>query len=133
MAFSREARPPFLDPRLVQFAFSLPSDLKIRGAENKRVPRVYASGIVPPSIVGRTDKMGFVSPQQEWQRGVLKFIAGLSDDEVREATSFGTQAERDRAVERYRAYADGYSDEWAFAWRVFCLARWLELSAKWMA
>jgi asparagine synthase (glutamine-hydrolysing) len=59
MAHSIEARVPFLDHRLVELAFSLPPEAKVRGAETKRLLRQAMKGILPEPIRLRRDKLGF--------------------------------------------------------------------------
>jgi asparagine synthase (glutamine-hydrolysing) len=59
MAHSIEARVPFLDHRLVELAFRLPNDSKVRGADTKRVLREAMKGVLPEPIRTRRDKLGF--------------------------------------------------------------------------
>jgi asparagine synthase (glutamine-hydrolysing) len=67
MAHSIEARVPFLDHRLVEFAFSLPGDWKIRDLTTKRVLREALCGVIPEAIRTRTDKVGFrADPDVTW-------------------------------------------------------------------
>ncbi len=72
MAFSVEARVPFLDHRLVEFAFGLPARIKFRGGYTKRVLRDAMEGILPEPVRMRSRKMGFATPEMRWQTGVLK-------------------------------------------------------------
>jgi asparagine synthase (glutamine-hydrolysing) len=72
MAFSVESRVPFLDHRLVEFAFALPSDIKFRGGYAKRVLRDAMEGTMPEPVRMRARKMGFATPEMRWQTGVLK-------------------------------------------------------------
>jgi asparagine synthase (glutamine-hydrolysing) len=72
MAFSVESRVPFLDHRLVEFAFALPSDIKFRGGYAKRVLRDAMQGILPEPVRMRARKMGFATPEMRWQSGALK-------------------------------------------------------------
>ncbi|MBR1244191.1 asparagine synthase (glutamine-hydrolyzing) [Bradyrhizobium sp. AUGA SZCCT0274] len=72
MAFSVESRVPFLDHRLVEFAFALPSDIKFRGGYAKRVLRDAMSGLLPEPVRMRARKMGFATPELHWQTTVLK-------------------------------------------------------------
>jgi len=72
MAFSVESRVPFLDYRLVDFIFSLPSRLKIRNGYTKRVLRDGMAGVIPERIRWRTSKLGFATPERSWQRSVLR-------------------------------------------------------------
>jgi len=72
MAFSIEARLPFLDYRLVEFAFGLPAEQKIRGGVSKAILRNSMRGVLPEAVRTRKDKMGFVTPEAIWFRTVLK-------------------------------------------------------------
>ena len=69
MAFSIETRLPFLDYRLVELAFSLPDDQRISGTTTKAILRRALGGRIPPSVLARTDKMGFETPSDIWLRG----------------------------------------------------------------
>lgn len=68
MAHSIEARVPFLDHRLVEFAFSLPGDFKVRGVDTKDVLRGAMQGVLPEAIRARRDKIGFrAEPSATWE------------------------------------------------------------------
>jgi asparagine synthase (glutamine-hydrolysing) len=71
MAHSIEVRPPFLDHRIVEFAASLPSHLKIDGARQKVVLKSLMGGKLPASII-RRKKVGFDIPAHDWLRGPLR-------------------------------------------------------------
>lgn len=66
MAFSIEARVPFLDYRLVELVFGLPDDYLIHNGWSKWLLRESMAGILPETIRQRRDKMGFVTPQEQW-------------------------------------------------------------------
>jgi asparagine synthase (glutamine-hydrolysing) len=66
MAFGIEARLPFLDYRLVEYAIALSTDLKIRDGWTKWILRRAMSGILPQEIAWRTDKLGFEAPDELW-------------------------------------------------------------------
>jgi len=72
MAFSLETRLPFLDYRLVEYAFSLPVEQKIRQGVTKVILRHAMEGILPEVVRIRRDKMGFVTPEDIWFKTVLK-------------------------------------------------------------
>ncbi len=76
MAFSIEARVPFLDYRLVEYVFSLPDDQKINDARTKAVLRNAMHGIIPSRIENRLDKVGFTTPEDLWFRTTLKDLTG---------------------------------------------------------
>jgi len=68
MAHSVEARVPFLDYRLVEFALGLPDEFKLREGTTKRVLRGAMKGILPEPVRSRQDKMGFLTPEEMWLR-----------------------------------------------------------------
>lgn len=72
MAFSIESRVPFLDYRLIEFVFSLPSFFKIDKGVSKVILRESMKGVLPEEIRVRMDKMGFVTPQELWFKNELK-------------------------------------------------------------
>jgi asparagine synthase (glutamine-hydrolysing) len=71
MASSLEARSPLLDHELMQFAASLPAELKVRGREKKAVLRAALRGWVPDEILD-APKRGFRLPLGDWFRGELR-------------------------------------------------------------
>ena len=74
MAASLELRPPFLDHRLVEMAFRLPTRCKVRGRTGKWVVKAVARQYLPPDIINRR-KSGFRVPLKEWFRGDLRDMA----------------------------------------------------------
>ena len=68
MAHSVEARVPFLDHRLVEFAYNLPDDFHEKEGVNKRVMRAAMNSQIPKEIKNRKDKMGFTTPEELWVR-----------------------------------------------------------------
>ena len=69
MAFSVEARVPFLDHHLVEFILGLPDEYKLDAGVTKRVLREAMTGILPEPIRTRTDKLGFQTAEEVWLRG----------------------------------------------------------------
>ncbi|MCR9244246.1 MAG: asparagine synthase (glutamine-hydrolyzing) [bacterium] len=74
MAASIENRPPFLDHELVELAFRVDSDMKVRGKSGKWIVKEVARRFLPGTIVDRK-KVGFRVPLDEWFRGGLKDYA----------------------------------------------------------
>lgn len=72
MAFSLETRVPFMDYRLVEFLYSIPSDFKIKRGYTKAILRDSLKGVLPDSIRLRIAKLGFSTPQEIWMRKHLK-------------------------------------------------------------
>lgn len=74
MAFSIESRVPFLDHRLVDLSFRMPTEHKVYRGETKRVLRAAMRGVVPDPILDRKDKTGFITPGHiKWLRGALSY------------------------------------------------------------
>jgi asparagine synthase (glutamine-hydrolysing) len=67
-----EVRMPFLDYRIIEFAFTLPNKYKLRNGFSKAIVRQAARGIVPDSILNNRVKTGWNSPMGEWFAGPWK-------------------------------------------------------------
>ena len=74
MANSLEVRAPMVDHHVMQFAASLPTKLKLRGAIGKYILKKAVRGLIPDEVIGRP-KHGFDVPVDEWLRGDLKEFA----------------------------------------------------------
>jgi asparagine synthase (glutamine-hydrolysing) len=66
MAHGLESRVPFLDHPLVEFAATVPADIKFSGGDTKHLLKRTFGGELPNPIVNRRDKMGFPVPLKEW-------------------------------------------------------------------
>jgi asparagine synthase (glutamine-hydrolysing) len=71
MAFGLEGRIPFLDPRVVEFAWRLPLQMKVRKNQGKWLLRQILHRYVPRNLVERP-KMGFGIPLDSWLRGPMR-------------------------------------------------------------
>ena len=77
MATSVEARVPFLDHHLVEYAMSLPVDLKIKGTSGKHILKRALEKVLPADLLYRP-KRGFGAPIREWFRGAQgETLAGM--------------------------------------------------------
>lgn len=121
MAASLELRPPFLDHRLVELAFALPSALKIRRGTTKWIVKEVACRYLPTEIVNRR-KVGFRVPMDAWFRGGLKDLAWdlLSASDSLATTLMDRGAVR-RLLERHRS---GAANEEARIWPLLSLEIW---------
>ncbi|MBX7151260.1 asparagine synthase (glutamine-hydrolyzing) [bacterium] len=126
MAFSIEARVPFLDYRLVQFVFSLPDHQKIHtGGARKYVLRNAMQGIVPDMILQRRDKIGFATAEKNW------FKEGPLRDKMMEvfySKSFEQRGYFDYAIIRKKFKAlpqSGPEKGYINFWGCFHLEMWL--------
>jgi asparagine synthase (glutamine-hydrolysing) len=98
MAHSVEVRPAFLDHRIVEFAATLPADLKIRGSQQKIVLRELMKDKLPAAVLKR-EKIGFDIPAHEWLRGPLR---GLLEDALNFGSSEYGQFFRRDGIERLK-------------------------------
>jgi asparagine synthase (glutamine-hydrolysing) len=72
MAHGLEARVPLLDHRVVEFAATIPADIKFKGGQMKQFIKSTFSGDLPQELLKRRDKMGFPVPLKEWFGGELR-------------------------------------------------------------
>jgi asparagine synthase (glutamine-hydrolysing) len=79
MAFSIETRVPFLDYRLVEFVFTMPSSFIIKNGLTKAILRDAMDEKVEKEVINRSDKIGFETPEDKWIREepVSSFIRGI--------------------------------------------------------
>lgn len=89
MATSLEARVPLLDYKMVEFAFSLPPELKLRGNTTKYFFKNAMKGILPDEIINRR-KEGFSIPIKNWLKTDLKGLMSdyLSEEKIMDAGLF---------------------------------------------
>ena len=124
MAHSLEARVPFCDVQLAEFALSLPDELRVRRFDKKRLLRRAVEPLLPREIVhGR--KQGFSIPVAAWLRHELRPTVDelLSPDAVRRQGVFDP-AVVSRLVERHAAGEDHGRPLWNLLVFMAWHARW---------
>ena len=75
MAHGLESRVPLLDHPLVEFAATIPADIKFKDGKMKHLLKSVFAKDLPQEIVTRRDKMGFPVPLKEWFSGELREFA----------------------------------------------------------
>jgi len=122
MAVSLETRAPYLDHRVVEFAFGLPSSLKIRGGTTKWLLRRVLDRHVPRALVERP-KMGFNVPIELWLRGSLRQWASdlLAPDRLR-AQGY---LRADTVWSAWEAHLSGARNLEHFLWNALMFQAWL--------
>lgn len=123
MAHSIEARVPFLDHRLVEFAVSLPDEYKILKGMTKRVQRVGLDGILPTAIQNRFDKMGFLTPESIW---ITKTAPAAFRAMVEEAMQQSKGIIRDDFLDLVSQMQSGSLPFSGAPWRVISFGAWLK-------
>jgi asparagine synthase (glutamine-hydrolysing) len=107
MAASLEARVPYLDHRLVEFAFSLPSSMKLKGGNGKYILKRAAAKYIPSDIINRRKK-GFAVPLGPWFRNELKplLMDTLSSDRFKKRGYFDQVRTQEILVEHMKGKQD---------------------------
>jgi asparagine synthase (glutamine-hydrolysing) len=122
MAFSIEARLPFLDVRLVDMLFRLPPRLKLRHGSTKFILRESMTDTLPETVRTREDKMGFATPMHRWLRETLR----PDLEHLFETPSFSRRSYWDpvRIRTLYREFCAGRLRLADSVWRWACLELW---------
>jgi asparagine synthase (glutamine-hydrolysing) len=118
MAHGLESRVPFLDHPLVEFAATMPSNVKFKDGTMKQVLKDSMRSELPEAIVDRKDKMGFPTPLTEW-------INGEARDFVQD--TFTAQNALNRDLMDNRKIISGLDKEPKFGrkiWGLLCLELW---------
>ena len=123
MAVSLETRVPFLDHRVVEYAWRLPLELKRRPGRSKWAIREILGRHVPRELIERP-KMGFSVPVASWLRGPLK---GWAEDLLGERRLEQQGYFQPDAIRRaWRAHQGGEANMQAQLWTALMFQSWLE-------
>lgn len=129
MRVGLEARVPFLDHRVVEFAWRLPLAMKIRNGVGKRLLKELLYEYVPKEILERP-KMGFGVPIDEWLRGPLREWAEayLSSDRLCAAGLFDVNIVR----QTWAAHISGSVNRGGQLWVILMFQSWQERMRRWL-
>lgn len=118
MAHGLESRVPMLDQDIVEFAATIPADIKFKEGQAKYLLKHCFSNMLPRGIVERRDKMGFPVPLKEWMNGDLKdFVTDV----------FSSQAATSRGYVDNRKAIEGMASMGSFSrklWGMLALELW---------
>lgn len=122
MAFGREVRLPFLDHRLVEFAFACPAEQKLRNGMTKVLLRSAMRGILPEGVRTRVDKIGFQTPEDRWLRGPLSSWI----NEILQSPSLGHRGyvDQGRVMKLWRRFLAGDNTARPVIWRTVITELW---------
>ncbi len=119
MAFSVEARLPFLDHRLVEYIFSIPYDKLIKDGWTKHVLRQSMKNKIPEDIRLRKGKLAFSVPQKNWLTQIKPLISETFNDDFRS----GKYVNKDKVLKLIDNV--NYNDKLVF--RAFNLEKWMKV------
>jgi asparagine synthase (glutamine-hydrolysing) len=123
MGVSLETRVPFLDHRVVEFAWSLPLDFKLRNGVTKWPLRELLYRHVPRELIERP-KIGFGVPIAHWLRGPLRdWAEGLLDESRLRQESFFSHT---RIHQKWSEHLSGKRNWHYLLWNVLMFQAWLE-------
>lgn len=124
MGVSLETRVPFLDHRLIEFAWTIPLTMKLREGQSKWPLRQLLYRYVPRDLIERP-KMGFAIPLAEWLRGPLQQWAEtlLSEPRLEKEGIFDTQEIR----RMWNQHLLGRGNFSALLWNVLMFQSWWEM------
>lgn len=121
MACSIEARVPFLDHRLVEFAFALESNWKLRGPWNKYILREAMRNRIPEHVRTRLDKMGFPTSVATWLRNDLY---APTRELIRSANDDIPYLDTDKLLQHLDLIRNGSNARVGDLMRVVCFIKW---------
>ncbi|MEP7319153.1 MAG: asparagine synthase (glutamine-hydrolyzing) [Panacibacter sp.] len=123
MAFSIEARVPFLDYRLAGFLYHLPVEKKISCGVTKTILRNAMKDVLPMKILNRKDKMGFVTPEEEW----IKMHRVELRKDIEKAIEISNGFINKNILFQFDNIVSGKVKFNPTIWRVLCFAKWIEV------
>jgi len=123
MANSLETRAPFLNYKLVEFAFGLPESLRVRNRDSKWILKQALFKLVPRELIERP-KMGFGVPVGTWINGPLKDWADslLTEEKLNRDGLLNAELIRDR----WLAHQNGSANWDSFLWSVLMFVLWMD-------
>ncbi len=126
MATSVEARVPFLDHHLIEYAMNLPRELKVKGQTGKHILKRALESILPADVLYQP-KRGFGAPVREWFRGAEgeKLMQQIMNSSLRERKFFDYSFISGLADEHRREVRDWSANLWCLLNLSVWYDRWI--------
>lgn len=127
MAHSLEVREPLMDHRLIEWAATLPSSVKLRNGEGKYIFKKSLEPLLSDDILYR-NKMGFAIPLSDWFKGPLKdeFKRVINCPPMRSAQIIDAE----NALKMLDEHTKGKRDRSTILWTLLMFAKFIEFQAK---
>ena len=129
MAHGLESRVPLLDHPIIEFAATIPADVKFQGGNMKHLLKTAFADTLPVNLLERRDKMGFPVPLKEWFQSDLKCFV---------MDTFASKSAQTRPFMNHRRVLESFSKELRFSrktWGLLSLELWQrkfhDRSAEW--
>ena len=127
MSVALECREPFLDPKVIEFAFSIPDHLKIKNGQNKYLLRKILAKYIPTKLTDRP-KQGFSVPIDQWMRSILFEDLTLLENDKYFFDLFGlNQVYFKEIMNNFLSNKNKYNPN--VIWFMYCLYLWYK---KWV-
>lgn len=127
MACSLEIRIPFLDPRIVEFVWSLPLNFKLRNLSTKYLLKKTMDGLLPKAVL-RRKKKGFGIPVAKWFAGEMRgmVLDTFNETRIKNGGIFSTRYIANLMDEHFKKKTDHRKK----LWTLFVFQHWLERYRK---
>jgi asparagine synthase (glutamine-hydrolysing) len=127
MATSVEARVPFLDHHLIEYAMGLPRNLKVKGSTGKHILKRALESVLPNDVLYQP-KRGFGAPINEWFRGPDgdSLVKQIMNSSVRQRNFFDYSFVQRMADEHQRGTRDWSANLWCLLNLSLWYERWIE-------
>lgn len=118
MAHGIESRVPFLDKKLVEFAATIPANIKMKDGNLKYILRESMSKYVPDEVMNRKDKMGFPTPFAKWAKSETRdFVMDILSSQKAKERDFINNEMVIKKIDSENSFARNL-------WGFFCLELW---------
>lgn len=124
MAHSVESRVPFIDYRVIELIYNMPSNYKINEGITKRVLRESLTGILPDKIKKRISKLGFVTPEEIWLKNNRELFREKLLDAIHDSNGIFNKKQ---ILAIFEEVVTGKRQFDFWVWRIISFGTWMRL------